>query len=665
MPFPNRSETTGGVILSIEKLELVSIAGAADRLNDAIAACLQSGVFHIENAGKLLGAAEDSGGSRLDNNPYAEPLRALRELDLRQIDIGSDPPGRNYTPDEILSETERISDRLHDVREELTDARKQVAEYESASIHLKNLAGSDLDLGELTKCKHILYRFGRMPEENQQKLDFYSDDGFIFQAYHTAHEYVWGFYFASEERILAADAIMKGLLFERFELPTDLTGTPEQALAEIQIKLTEAKAKIEKLEKEEAEIYSAEGKSISSMYRCAKYQNEVSKLRSQCILTNDKFSMMGYVPVADKEAFQKAIGKVPELSVSYEAPWVNSKVQPPVRLKNGWFSKPFSMFVEMFGLPNYNGYNPTAFVAVTYTLFFGIMFGDLGQGLLLALIGMFLYKKKNFRLGAIMARIGVSSAIFGAIYGSVFGFEEALDPVYESLGISFLPLKAMENTNLFIFGAIGIGAAIIIISILLNIVMKLKQRDMEDAIFSNNGIAGLAFFSAALLLVVGIVLGREIVPRGVLIAVMVLTLVLMFFREPLGHWMSHKHYEMPGIGDFIASNFFECFEFLLGYASNTLSFIRVGGFVFSHAGLMSVVMMLSELIGKDHKSILTIVIGNLFVMCLEGLIVGIQVLRLEFYEIFSRCYDGDGKPFTPIKVSFDDYSDEKQSEAAA
>ena len=653
--------------MSIEKLELVSIAGDLPQLNAAITACLRSKVFHIENAAKLLGSTEDSGGGTGLINPYADPLRALLELDLRKIKLDPDaePLPEEFTPEQILDEAKRISDRLKTVRDDLASARRQIADYESAAIHLKHLQPSELDLGELTKCKHILYRFGRMPEENLQKLDFYTDAGFIFQAYHTAHEYVWGFYFAAQERIMSADAIMKGLLFERYELPPDLTGTPEQALRDIQIRLTERKADLERLEKAEDGIIEAEAEQLGRMYRFAKYESEIWKLRSQCIRTQDKFSLMGYVPVSEKENFKKFIDKVPEISVTYEAPWADSRVQPPVRLKNGWFSKPFSMFVEMYGLPNYNGYNPTSFVAITYTLLFGIMFGDLGQGLVLALIGWFLDKKKNFSLGGIMTRIGVSSAVFGTLYGSVFGFEEALDPLWEKTGIPFLPLKAMENTNVFIFGAIGIGAAIILISIFINIVMRLKHREYDEAVFGNNGIAGLAFFSAALLLIVGLVTGKQIIPQGAAFAVLGGTLLLMFFREPLGHWMARKHYEMPPIGEFIACNLCECIEFLIGYTSNTISFVRVGGFVFSHAGLMGVVMTLAENIGKDHKSVITVIIGNLFVMCLEGLIVGIQVLRLEFYEIFSRCYDGDGKPFTPVTVTFDDYSETRQSEQTA
>ena len=99
-----------------------------------------------------------------------------------------------------------------------------------------------------------------------------------------------------------------------------------------------------------------------------------------------------------------------------------------------------------------------------------------------------------------------------------------------------------------------------------------------------------------------------------------------------------------GIGGFITEGFFELFEVILSYVTNTLSFMRVGGFVLSHAGLMLVVKVLA---GADANPIV-MALGNLFVMGLEGLIVGIQVLRLEFYEMFSRYYDGDGFAFNPI-----------------
>ena len=80
-----------------------------------------------------------------------------------------------------------------------------------------------------------------------------------------------------------------------------------------------------------------------------------------------------------------------------------------------------------------------------------------------------------------------------------------------------------------------------------------------------------------------------------------------------------------------------------------MSFLRIGGFVLAHAGMMSVVMTLAEMVGAGAAPVV-VIIGNIFVMGMEGLIVGIQALRLEFYEMFSRFFDADGTPFAPLKL---------------
>lgn len=105
--------------------------------------------------------------------------------------------------------------------------------------------------------------------------------------------------------------------------------------------------------------------------------------------------------------------------------------------------------------------------------------------------------------------------------------------------------------------------------------------------------------------------------------------------------------------NFIASNFFEVFEFLLSYVSNSLSFVRVGGFAISHASMMLVVMALAKGMSAAASPVM-VVFGNIFVMGIEALLVCIQAMRLEFYELFSRFYSGDGVPFTPVKINYDE-----------
>ena len=139
------------------------------------------------------------------------------------------------------------------------------------------------------------------------------------------------------------------------------------------------------------------------------------------------------------------------------------------------------------------------------------------------------------------------------------------------------------------------------------------------------------------------------------IFLIVIPLVCIFCRTPFSiavkykQWRLSEDEEKMTVGNFIVENFFEMFEFLLSYVSNTMSFLRVGGFVLSHAGMMLVVMTLMEMCSAAAQPFV-LVLGNLFVMVMEGMIVAIQIIRLEFYEIFSRFYEGGGKPFEPVGV---------------
>jgi V/A-type H+-transporting ATPase subunit I len=112
-----------------------------------------------------------------------------------------------------------------------------------------------------------------------------------------------------------------------------------------------------------------------------------------------------------------------------------------------------------------------------------------------------------------------------------------------------------------------------------------------------------------------------------------------------------QHIFPDGFGNFFTVTFFEMFEVLLSFISNTVSFLRVGGFVLVHAGMMSVVFTLAQMIDSG-ASIAVIIAGNALVMGIEGLIVGIQVLRLEYYEMFSRFYGASGDLFAPVRMTY-------------
>jgi V/A-type H+-transporting ATPase subunit I len=283
------------------------------------------------------------------------------------------------------------------------------------------------------------------------------------------------------------------------------------------------------------------------------------------------------------------------------------------------------------------------------------MFGDLGQGLLVSLLGTFLYKKKGMAIGGIMSRIGLSSMVFGFLYGSVFGFEELLIPVHQAIFGRPHLIQVMEGsyTNFLLLAAVGIGAVITVVSIGFNILLGLRRKDWERVFFSNNGLAGLVFYLSVLFAVAAtMVLQLNVLTPVYILPLLVLPLLVMFAKEPLGRLVRGEKDLFPeGVGGFVVENFFEMFEVLLSFVTNTMSFLRVGAFVLVHAGMMVVVFTLAGMVGGVASPVV-IVAGNLFVAAMEGLIVGIQVLRLEFYEIFSRFYDGEGRPFLPAEVDY-------------
>ena len=187
-----------------------------------------------------------------------------------------------------------------------------------------------------------------------------------------------------------------------------------------------------------------------------------------------------------------------------------------------------------------------------------------------------------------------------------------------------------------------------ILVMLFQIANAVKMKDLENLWFSHNGVAGLVFYGFLVLTVVLYMTGHK-VPGNTLMAIFLGIPILMFvFKEPLGNLVQHNHKKIEGgKGMFLVQGFFELFETMLSYFSNTLSYVRIGAFAVSHAAMMEVVLMLSGA-ESGTPNWLGVIAGNIFVCLLEGLVVGIQVLRLEYYELFSRFYKGSGREFKPF-----------------
>ena len=323
-------------------------------------------------------------------------------------------------------------------------------------------------------------------------------------------------------------------------------------------------------------------------------------------------------------------------------------IRPTTKFQNPKIFKPFEMFIRMYGLPAHNEMDPTIFLALTYTFIFGAMFGDVGQGLCLAIGGGLLYKFKKIDLAGVISLAGIFSTFFGFMFGSVFGFENIIEAkwLHPISAMTSLPFVGQLNTVFIV--AIAFGMGIILLSMIFQIINSLRAHDLENAWFSPNGVAGLIFYGSVVLAIVLFMTGHKM-PANILLAVLFgVPVLMMVFKEPLAKKLEKRTGKTEG-GKvmFFVQAFFELFETMLSYFSNTLSFVRIGAFAVSHAAMMEVVLMLGGATQNSSPNWIIIVAGNIFVCLMEGLVVGIQVLRLEYYEMFSRFYKGSGREFKP------------------
>ncbi|MBQ7980271.1 MAG: ATPase [Oscillospiraceae bacterium] len=643
--------------MGIEKMLLVNVVGSMSELDKTLLRCCESGCFHIEPASVKSGQSQKKGLEMLsEKNPYTPILKEMGEI-CRRLGIQTDKTINYSEPGfEVLEDFERYLEKLKSEIKTHIDERqecyKEISEKGATAKQLHHMMGMNANFEQVFNCEHAHIRLGKLPVDSYDKLEYY-DETFFFVPFDKDKQFYWGMYFCTKKDKVIVDEIFSSLYFERVRIPEFVHGTPEKEYEELQDRINKLSLRVEEINYELSRISENRGDEIRKIYALLKFRHNTFDLRKNVASLNNKFYMKGFIPKSRSESFKKLFSDIRSVSVTYLPPDSEPDLTIPTKLKNGWFSRPYISLVEMYGVPVYNGINPTLFVAITYTLLFGIMFGDLGQGFVVWLAGLFMtYKLKN-KFGALLTRCGFSSMIFGFVFGSFFGFEHALDPVYKAIGMGHKPIEIFDKTTFILISAVAIGVAIIAISMILNIITGFKQHDYEKAVFGCNGIAGFVFYSSVIVAVLGMLTGKSITTAGYVILLIVIPIICIFCRVPFSiavkykRWQLSEHEGEGGIGNFIVENFFEMFEFMLSYVSNTLSFLRVGGFVLCHAGMMLVVMTIMEMFAGAAQPII-VVVGNLFVMAMEGMIVAIQIIRLEFYEVFSRFYEGDGIPFAPV-----------------
>ena len=636
----------------IEKMKFLSITGPKADIDRVVDTYLSRYEIHLENALSELKTVRDL-RPYIETNPYKEELlkaQAMMESYHELLPGGSE---RRVSLETALETVRSLDSKLSELTEQKNELLAQRAALQESMDKVVPFSGLNYDVRRILGFQYIKFRFGRISREYYEKFSAYvydTIDTILFKCKEDA-QYIWIVYFVPEKLEDKIDAIYASMHFERMFLPDEYDGTPTQAGHNLEDQIRELEAKILQVDQDiVAAINSRKDDLIASYQRISTFSTnfDVRKLAA-CTKHDDHtfYILCGWMTEQDARSFQKEIENDDNTFCIIEDDHANIMSKPPTKMKNPGLFKPFELYVEMYGLPSYNEIDPTILIGLTYSFLFGFMFGDAGQGLCLLIGGFLLYRFKKVRLAGIISCCGVFSTIFGLLFGSVFGFEDLIPAMWLRPSEAMTNLPFIGKLNTVVVVAVGLGMLIILMCMVLNIVNSLRSHDTEKVYFDTNGVAGLVFYFALACTIVLYMSGKALPATVILVVMFVVPLFVMFFKEPLTAIVEKKAEKIEGgVGMFITQGLFELFEVLLSYFSNTLSFVRVGAFAVSHAAMMQVVLMLAGAeAGSPNWAV--VIGGNLFVCGMEGLIVGIQVLRLEYYELFSRFYRGSGRAFKP------------------
>lgn len=637
--------------MAIEKMKLLRIIAPESRFDEIVAQHVLGHEFQPENAMSVMSQSAKTLKRMEGQNPYAELLRTVRDLaskngiELEYRDFTS-LIGQPNDSDEYFRGFAEKLEAMRRERDELTFIANEDEKIVDQLEHIKGM-GNVEDVSDFFELEYARFRFGRMPKTAYEHFLSFLENSNDFYFFLTSEDrdFVYGVYLVPRRHENRVDTLFASLRFERIYISDKVHGSPDEAESELKKEIVDDSARANTIEKEIEAYIAAERESFLTRYCLLKYLSEAYDMRKYAVVADDRFFLYGWVPESEAAKLEAELDRAGGVIHQTDDPSMISDVTPPTKLKNRRFFRPFQPFIEMYGRPNYNEFDPTPFMAVVYTLLYGVMFGDLGQGVLLAICGYLMWKLRGMWIGKVLVYTGISGALVGIAYGSVFGFENLLP-------FGFHVLESSANTNTALQFSIYIGLAILTVVMIMNIISGLRRRDYAKALFGQNGFAGLVLFYGVMFILLPMLGYLSIsLPGWALVLMIVLPLMLIVMREPLGKLVAgDPDWKPESFGSFLVQNLFELIEVVLSYVTNAVSFMRIGIFVISHAAMMGVVFMLAG--GHENPNMVVVAIGNVFVMALEALLVAIQVLRLNFYEMFGRFYDGDGREFTPATVDY-------------
>lgn len=644
-------------VLQAEKMTRVEIEFPQKRLDDVTKILASDGAFQIEDLSSLNMRKE----TKFDDDLVERSTQFVKlEADLKKSMDQLNIKPTKFPESDVVAVVDPavLEDSYEAIRQEITSLDAKLTEIDEKITTERNylnittpFESLDIEFSSIRNRRYLYSILGIMPTDKVKRFeDSLSKIPHILLPLHRDEQNTTVLLLGTHQyRDFLLHAARSAYL-NSLDLPDSFTGTPREIMDRAKVEIAELEAQEKEISAQLELLRSQEMTKLNQLY----WQVRLSRMMYEIIgrfgkLKND-YLVAGWIPDHVLKQFAKKVDALGEDVIVNLLPDndLDENIRPPVALHHPARLLGFQKLVTTYSMPGYREIDPTIIVAVLFPLLFGAMFGDLGQGLILALGGVLIFRSKSLGLqryrplGPVVILSGLSAALFGWIYGSFFGFEELIQPLWKH------PIDNIMDILIITFAG---GVLILSFANILSILNDLKQKDWVHAFFSGKGTSGLLLYWSLLLIVIQSMLKVTIIPTILLEILISLCVLFIMAENAFERVMTHKKPIFQG-GFFLyfITAFFELFETLLGFLSNSLSFVRLGAFAVAHAGLSSVFMLLAEMVSpsKGLTYWLVIVFGNIFIIGFEGMIVSIQTLRLQYYEFFSKFFKGGGLRYKPL-----------------
>ena len=530
------------------------------------------------------------------------------------------PAARRHEPDQRLEPQQMLDNAMRRLRAWSSEARDVVQHIETLTARVSDLQivlpllkqeRPSLDLSRfvnagpmLRSCVFLLHG-----DDWPQSLPA---DVITRRAVTPDHRYLLAV--GLPDDIAALERQLASLKARAIALPDDLPGEIDTATIAVEQRIDDAEREVGLAHRELAALHERHDLSdaIADAEFVRWYVDAVPDLAS----TENFAWITGWTSATDAQALLSLLADAGIKGLLRLQP-PPPGCEPPLILVNPRWMRPFEMFTRMLGVPGSSEVDPTRVVAIVSPLIFGYMFGDVGHGAVLFIMGLVLAKRwPALRL---LVFGGLSSMVFGTLFGSVFGREDIIPAAW---------LRPLEAPVTVLLAPLVGGAALLLLGLLLDALQACWQRKGRHWLETGAGLV-LCYVS---------LLGTFLEPA---LAWVALAGACWFV---FGHALTVEKHRLAAVGRGAA----ELVEVLLQLGVNTISFVRVGAFSLAHAGLCVAVLGLASAPASLAAGIVIELLGNLLLLGLEGLVVGIQTTRLVLFEFFVRFLHAEGRPFRPL-----------------